>query len=54
MTNIPTFRIEELFLALVTKKQNTPRRPYAHSRKTGPGRKHQQGRVFTKQEREEA
>lgn len=54
LKNVPDFRIEELFLALVNKKRDTARRPWAHHSKKGPGRKHQQGSSMTKKEREEA
>jgi len=41
------FEVYALFRAAI------PKRPWANSTKKGPGRKHQQGKPTTKQEREE-
>jgi hypothetical protein len=48
------FDIKEIFTYLATVRAlYSAKRPWAHHSKKGPGRKHQQGRALTKQERDE-
>jgi hypothetical protein len=43
--------ITHLFSFYAALRADYNRRPWAHSTKKGPGRKHQQGRAITKTER---
>jgi hypothetical protein len=48
------FNIQYLLNHLSYRRMMSAKRPWAHFSKKGPGRKHQQGRAITKQEREQA
>ena len=47
------FTIKDLQNAYAAVKGTVAERPWAHYTKKGPGRKHQQGRILTKQQRKE-
>lgn len=46
------FTIKDLQFAYSNANYLVTKRPWAHFSKTGPGRKHQQGKALTKQQRE--
>lgn len=43
--------IKSLFSHMALLRSITPARPYSHHTKKGPGRKHQQTKTLTKEER---
>lgn len=45
------FNIQYLLNHLAYRRAMASQRPWAHFSKKGPGRKHQQGKALTKQER---
>lgn len=47
------FTIKDLQNAYASAKDKVTKRPWAHFSKAGPGRKHQQGKALTKQQRKE-